>query len=415
MRYKLPIALWSLVAIGVALMILITNRPKANVVPVGGSTSSGGSITLDAEGRAFAEIPWKYLPDIGRFKLIDQNGNKFDSADLTGQAYVVSFFFASCPTFCLDLNKELERVNSALKKTDIRFLTLTVDPENDTPERLRTYADQFDAEPERWAFLTGQKYQLVEVGEHMFDVPVDPDTHTDNIMLVDKWGRYRDRFKWDQPNDMRRFIDVAKEVAAETEPPLNEMVRTRNVMAGVKPSDRNEAPWIRDFHLTERSGKPFFSRDLVGDVWIGNFFFTTCPGICKKQTEYLRDLQKRLGDQAPTVVSITTDPQTDTPEQLRKFADKLNADNDKWLFCTGKLSLIERIGAEFFGAQASGGHHSSLLYVVDRWGVMRGQFDWEKAEEEIEMLRLIEQLKLETRPQRPVDPPAPVRLDEEDE
>ena len=96
---------------------------------------------------------------------------------------------------------------------------------------------------------------------------------------------------------------------------------------------------------------------------------------------------------------------------MRAYASKLDANDDNWLFLTGDGHFIERIGAEFYKAHADGGHHSSLLYVVDRWGEVRGQFDWEKADEEIEMLALIEKLKSEARPQRPIDPPKPKFVD----
>ena len=293
MSRKTPLLLWSLVAVVAAVMIYVSNTRRE--IPNGApATSENSNLSVDDKGRAFVEIPWKLLRDVDRFKLVDQNGNEFDSADLNGQAYAVSFFFSTCPSFCLDLNKQLERTNAALRGTDIRFLTLTVDPKNDTVEKLRTYADQFGAEPERWAFLTGQRHQLVQVGEHTFDVPIDPETHTDNIFLVDKWGRYRDRFKWDQPYDMKRFVEVAKEVAAETVPPFGKTIKTRNVMAGLVP-DAEKVPWVRDFHLTERSGKPFFSRELTGEVWIANFFFSTCPGICQKQSEYPSRSSKAAG------------------------------------------------------------------------------------------------------------------------
>ncbi len=404
MRYAIPVVLWALVA--VCLGVYFLNRP--------GNPGDGPKVDPKQvhknngevpHGTVIESIPWKHLPDVDRFKLTDQNGESFDSADLTGRPFVVSFFFASCPTFCRELNNELDRVNRALKDTDIQFLTITVDPENDTPEKLSQYAEGYDAKPDRWAFLTGQKYKLKEIGEHTFNVVVDRDTHTDNILLVDKWGRYRDRFKWDQPTDMKRFIKVSKQVAAETEPPLDGSVDTRNVLAGYEHPDLANVPWIRDFHLTERSGKKFFSRDLTGEVWIANFFFSSCPGICKAQNKYLRDLQKRLGEDSPRIVSITTDPTNDTAAHLRDFAKTLTADKENWLFCTGDSHLIKRVGAEFFKAHASDGHHSSELFVVDRWGEVRGKFDWQEPKQEIEMLKLVEQLRAEDRPQRPVDPP----------
>lgn len=412
MRYAIPVALWTLVAIGAATYFF--SGVGGEDAP-GGKANPNSSATSPDElpkGTVVETIPWKHLPDVDRFKLIDHNGNKFDSADLMGRPYVVSFFFASCPSFCRDLNNELDRVNQALKATDVQFLTITVDPENDTPEKLNEYAQGYDAKPERWAFLTGQQYQLREIGEHTFNVVVDRDTHTDNILLVDKWGRYRDRFKWDQPTDMKRFVRVCKQVAAETEPPLEGSVKTRNVLAGYDHPDLANVPWIRDFHLTERSGKRFFSRDLTGEVWIASFFFSSCPGICKDQNKYLRDLQIRLGDDAPRIVSITTDPTNDTAAQLKEYAKTLGADEENWLFCTGDSHRIKRIGSEFFKAHASGDHHSSDLFLVDRWGDIRGKFNWQEPKQEIEMLKLVEQLRAEGRPQRPIDPPRRMIEDE---
>jgi protein SCO1/2 len=404
-KYVVPALLWSIVALaGCWIAYTKLSAPSIEVTPEA------------PKGMVLVDVPWEHLPHIDRFQLIDQNGDEFDSAQLDGHAYVVSFFFATCPDFCMELNKELERTSKAVKSVDVRFLTVSVDPEKDTPEKLGDYAAGFGAKVDRWAFLTGDKYRIVELGEHNFNVIVDPAHHTDNILLVDKWGRYRDRFKWDQPYDMKRFVSVVKEVAAETQPPMGELITTRNAMAGINPDDINNIRWVREFHLTERSGDPFFSRDLTGEVWIGNFFFSLCPGICQKQNEYLRDLQIRLGDKSPRLVSITTDSINDTPEKLRAYADTFNADSKQWLFLTGSGALIKRIGSEFFHAMASGGHHSSLLFVVDRWGRVRGSFDWQNKEEEKAMLKLVEALKLEKVPTTPKDLPKPeFDLGEDDE
>jgi len=109
-------------------------------------------------------------------------------------------------------------------------------------------------------------------------------------------------------------------------------------------------------------------------------------------------LQKRLGDECPRIVSITTDPARDTVEHLREFADTLEADPENWLFLTGNPVLIKRIGSEFFKADSGAEHHSSLLYVVDRWGQVRGKFDWENAADEVEMIKLVKVLEGEDRP-----------------
>lgn len=372
---------------------------------------SGSSSTLatpagnQSSGAVFVDVPWKQLPNVPPFELTDQTGASFNSARLSGKPYAVSFFFASCNSICRDLNAQVKRLNDQLRNVDIGFVSISVDPETDTPEVLARYASDYEATPDRWVMLTGQMYKVKEIGDQIFRVVVDKEHHTDNILLVDKWGRYRDRFKWDDPYDMKRFVTVAKELADETEPPLEATVHTRNAMAGVEVDDANSIPWIREFHLYERSGKKFFSRDMTGQVWIANFFFSTCPGICQKQNEYLSGLQDRLQNHPATIVSITTDPNTDTPEVLSSYARKFGADDNKWLFLTGEDRLIRRISSEFFKAPAGADHHSSLLFVVDRWGNVRGSFDWQQADQEVAMLGLIDQLNAEPHPPATWDEP----------
>jgi cytochrome oxidase Cu insertion factor (SCO1/SenC/PrrC family) len=197
---------------------------------------------------------------------------------------------------------------------------------------------------------------------------------------------------------MKRLVKVVQEVAAETEPPLNEIVKTRNAMVGREPIDLSTIQFLREFHLYTSDEKPFFSRDLTGEVWITNFFFTSCPTICKEQSKYIEGLQSRLGDNPTKLVSITTDPATDLPAKLREYARSHNADSDRWLFLTGNEKAIPRVSAEFFSAMGGTDHHSSELYVVDKWGNVRGRFDWQDAAQEVAMLSLVDELWQETRP-----------------
>ena len=78
-------------------------------------------------------------------------------------------------------------------------------------------------------------------------------------------------------------------------------------------------------------------------------------------------------------------------------ARQLNADPG-WAFLTGDLDYIRRVGSEFLGMAGGSGHHSSLLTVIDRWGEVRGRFDWQIDGEKQKMLELIDQLNAETRP-----------------
>jgi cytochrome oxidase Cu insertion factor (SCO1/SenC/PrrC family) len=390
-------------ASAVAIVFFLGLIPLNSEGTVSGSSSSPVVVETKASpdsppGAVIVEVPWKHLPHIGRFQMTNQDGDAFDSASLAGHPYVVSFFFAGCPSICRELNNEISRRNDQLKREDLAFVSISVDPENDTPEVLKRYSQDYEATTERWSFLTAQQYKIDQVGEQMFGIVVDKEHHTDNILLVDKWGRYRDRFKWDDPYDMQRFVDVAKQVCAELRPPIDEMVRTRNAMAGFEPADLSTVSFLREFHLTNNQGQHFFSRDLTGKVWIGNFFFTSCPGICKEQTKYLTGLQSRLENHPTKIISITTDPVVDSPAVLDEYARKADADPERWTFLTGQTKLIPRIGSEYFRAMSDEDHHSSLLYIVDRWCNVRGQFDWREPQQEAAMLKLVDELWAEKVP-----------------
>lgn len=386
-----------------------------------GSSSTPAEPSADnPPGAVIVDVPWKHLHHVDAFEMKNQDGDKFSTAQFSGEKpFLVSFFFASCPSICKDLNKQVERLNEQLKKEDVAFVTISVDPDRDTPDVLNEYAAGFDARSPRWTFLTGQQYKVKQVGEQMFRVEVvDMANHTDNIMLVDKWGKYRDRFKWDDPYDMKRLVNAVKEVAAEKEPPMNEVVRTRNAMVGREPIDLSIVHWIREFHLYSSDEKPFFSRDLTGEVWITNFFFTSCPTICKEQTKYLQGLQSRLGENPTKLVSITTDPATDLPAKLREYARAYDANPERWLFLTGNEKAIPRIAGEFYSAMGKGDHHSTELFVVDKWGNVRGRFDWQDSGQEVEMLGLVDDLWKETQPPaefKRIDGSAEPELEEEEE
>ncbi len=391
MNRMIPVTLWLLVlAVGVVVTYFAFQRRETRVPPNARSAKQPGA--------AYVDVPWEHLPGVSRFQLTNQDGEVFDTADISGRPMTISFFFANCPTICRDLNKQVRSLREQLDDPEMMFATISVDPDSDTPEVLNRYAGDFGAETGDWNFLTGPLYKVKEIGSTGFRVSVDKDTHTDNILLVDRWGRYRDRFKWDDPYDMKRFLEVAREVLAEKEPPFGKVITTRNVLAGLDPPDIDDVPWIHEFHLTDQESQPFFSRDLTGNVWIGSFFFVDCPGICVEQNQYLSGLQSRLKDHPAQMVSITTNPKYDNPAKMKTYARKFSADLDQWTFLTGDEDLIERISAEYFRAYSSGGHHSTLLFVVDRWGNVRGEFDWREPAAEIQMLELIDQLNAEDVP-----------------
>ena len=103
------------------------------------------------------------LPD---FVLTDQNGHEFHSSSLAGKVWVASFFFASCPGPCYRLNQALAGLQAESDFKDVRFVSITCDPDDDTPEALKDYAARFAANPKQWTFLTGDLKKILDLGEN---------------------------------------------------------------------------------------------------------------------------------------------------------------------------------------------------------------------------------------------------------
>jgi protein SCO1 len=393
MRRLIPLALWLVVLVTFGILSYIRYQQWDGL-------QSSRLQPDDPPGRVLMDLPWRHFQDVPPIEMTDQFGRLFDSREFAGKPLLINFFFARCPVICREMNSQIAAINDQLKNLDLLFLSVTVDPINDQPEVLNRYSQDFGAKADRWFFLTDQPYKIVQLGEHVFETPIGSNpndhSHTEDLLLVDKWGRFRDRFRWDDPHDVRRLLKVVAQVSAETEPPLEQTFRTRNVIAGRPPFDLKQLKWVREFRLIDQDNQPFYSRDLTGEVWIASFFYTRCKGACNAQRQYLKTLRAQYGDSFPTIVSLTADPEFDIPEVLKGYADD-DAD-ERWRFCTGERLLIQRIGEEFFGVPVSPDHHSPKLLVVDRWHQVRGGFDWSEPEQQRSMLELIERLKKEDRP-----------------
>ena len=363
-RSLFPILLWALVCV-VGYVVFVARKPvEPNEIPV--MLVEEGGVQNTPDGRAISVVPWGHLPGVDRFVLTDHEGQEFDSATLHGTPYVVSFFFSSCPTFCRDLNKQLRQSNDAVADANVRFLTITVDPDVDTVKVLKKYADGFDAKVDRWSFLTGSKKDLVAVGQGSFNVVVDRDTHTDDILLVDKWGRYRDRFKWNSAEDMKRFVKVVKDVAAETEPPLGVAVQTRNIMAGVDPPKLSAFAWLRDFHLEgAEADQKIFSRRFSGQVWLARFVNGDDGTVENHIKEALIDFSQ--GDSKPIpLLRISESKPEPTPTDSEPEPARVTSVSG-W----ASPAKLKRVSEEYFGVPYEQSSLVKQVFVMDRWGNVR--------------------------------------------
>ena len=167
----------------------------------------------------------------------------------------------------------------------------------------------------------------------------------------------------------------------------------RRSLAELRQAAMLEPNWTRSFELTERSGQKVRSEDLVGQPYVVCFFFSTCPGTCKRQSGEMRLLQSKFKDKPIRLLSISVDPEVDTPEVLSAYADSFNADPKQWLFLTGELQNIIKIGSEMFflpGVEKRG--HPDRFCLVDAKGELVGSYVWLDQEERELLVKHIEEL-----------------------
>ena len=138
---------------------------------------------------------------------------------------------------------------------------------------------------------------------------------------------------------------------------------------------------VPSFELTNQDAQPFGSQQLSGKIWIADFIFTSCPGPCPIISTRMSELQKPLPASEVHLVSFSVDPEKDTPEVLRAYADKLRKEPLRWDFLTGPRARIYSLLRDGFklavsdGEPESGPIHSTRFVLVDRHGTIRGYYD----------------------------------------
>jgi protein SCO1 len=157
-----------------------------------------------------------------------------------------------------------------------------------------------------------------------------------------------------------------------------------------------EEEWMTRFELIDRTEKKIGSQDLAGHIHVVSFFFATCPGTCRQQNMHIADLEREFGKQGVKFLSVSCDPDTDTPAKLREYATLFNAPKDSWYFLTGELPYIERVAAEVYGVGVSLKSHLDVFVVIDKNGKKVDNYAWANAEQFSKMKTKLRDLLKET-------------------
>jgi len=152
------------------------NRPPLPII---------GNITIAESG----DTLYHKVPD---FQFINQDNQEVTNATFANKAYVVDFFFTSCPTICPKVKKQMLRLYDRFETEDkLVLLSHSIDTKYDTVERLKHYASNLEVKTEKWHFVTGNKTDIYDIADDYFSVAIeDPNApggfdHSGRLILVD--------------------------------------------------------------------------------------------------------------------------------------------------------------------------------------------------------------------------------------
>lgn len=147
------------------------------------------------------------------------------------------------------------------------------------------------------------------------------------------------------------------------------------------PEDLHEIP---SFSLTDQSGQTINQEQLKGNIYIANFFFTACPGICPKMTANLQGIQESFANEPLVkILSHSVAPSVDTVKQLKDYAERNEIDGTKWHLLTGSQESIYTLARKsYFADKAIGFNkstqeflHTENLLLIDSEGRIRGVYN----------------------------------------
>lgn len=168
------------------------------------------------------ESPLPRLFEVPEARLIADDGSSLELSSLRGSVVVYDFVFTNCEGACPLMMKQMQGLMGGFAPSDgVRFVSLSVDPERDTPERLREFAAKVRNDP-RWTFATGGPGDVLRLSVDGFKLAAgeagseaEPILHSSRFVLVDRTGWIRGYYDSTQPAEMKKLVSDAKDLLKE--------------------------------------------------------------------------------------------------------------------------------------------------------------------------------------------------------
>ena len=159
---------------------------------------------------------------------------------------------------------------------------------------------------------------------------------------------------------------------------------------------------VQPFAFLNQDGQRITDKDMEGKVYVAEFFFTTCTGICPRMNNNMRTVYERFKDEKDfRILSYTCDPERDSVAQLKKYSDTLKVNTTKWIFLTGRKDSLYTLARNSYTIDDPANNvnsiddqflHSQLWALVNKRGEVKKIYDGLKPSEVDEMMRQITKL-----------------------
>lgn len=191
-----------------AAVVLLASCTSRDPLPILGNRVTE---TRVVDGKEVVDTIYQTVPD---FKLINQDAETVTQELVKNNIYVADFFFTTCPTICPVMKREMIRVHEKFKqRPDIMMLSHTIDPEHDTVEVLKDYANRLGSDGKQWQFLTGNRDSIYDLAERGYYASAQVDStepggfvHSGGFILVDKNRYVRGIYDGTDPKAVDRLI-----------------------------------------------------------------------------------------------------------------------------------------------------------------------------------------------------------------
>jgi protein SCO1/2 len=159
---------------------------------------------------------------------------------------------------------------------------------------------------------------------------------------------------------------------------------------------------VQPFEFLNQDGQRVTDKDMEGKVYVAEFFFTTCPGICPRMNNNMRTVYDRFKDEKDfRILSYTCDPERDSVAQLKKYSDSMKVNTTKWVFLTGRKDSLYALARNSYTIDDPANNvnsiddqflHSQLWALVNKRGEVKKIYDGLKPSEVGEMMKQIKKL-----------------------